>query len=468
MRKIGLLICMLPGFLTVYAQQKNALLPVLKADSKKLTLVIDSMVYQDVWTIDKTIKPDILKIPVKRNNMTIQFRSGIDSLTYTLTGGQKVDFIVLSADNDTAYLQIDAQKFTNPATFTKKYIRANNLKTTVEIPAVYELVNIVIALTKSAANNRNLAYRNSDYYKKVMDHFGPYKTGQLVNEIDSMMKHDKYHHLKMDAYAYVFEKGKIQPSKVYDRVSWGAENTLRPFISGLQKFADESGFANFYKNNQPVYQGQIRCYQDSMNTAQMVTWLRKNYPTCDFNAFKIIFSPLVSGNQSANSFNNNGFKEAQAHVNFPYLTDYTKKDWSSEAINLERGSIVFTELNHSFNDRETEKHQRSNHFISAFSNLNHWIEKGKPASGYNNAASCFNEYMNWGLVSLYYADHAPKEEQEKMISSVENNMQKYRGFKKFPEFNRFLVQLYKNRGNKVLAELYPEIIDWFENNKEII
>jgi hypothetical protein len=125
-------------------------------------------------------------------------------------------------------------------------------------------------------------------------------------------------------------------------------------------------------------------------------------------------------------------------------------------------------LNHSFNDRETEKHQRSNPFISAFANLNHWIEKGKPASGYNNAVSCFNEYMNWGLVSLYYADHAPQEEQEKMISAVENNMQKYRGFKKFPGFNRFLVQLYKNRGNKVLAEFYPEIIDWFEKNKEVI
>ena len=74
--------------------------------------------------------------------------------------------------------------------------------------------------------------------------------------------------------------------------------------------------------------------------------------------------------------------------------------------------------------------------------------------------------MNWGLVSLYYADYAPKEEQEKMIHAVEENMKSYRGFKKFPAFNRFLVQLYKNRGNKVLAELYPEIINWFENNKE--
>src|SRR5688500_1711147 len=117
MRKICLLLCMLPGFLTTYAQNKNTSLPVLKADSRKLTLVIDSMVYQDAWTIDKTIKPDILKIPVKRQSITIQFKSGIDSLTSTLTGGQQFDFIVLSPNNDTAFVQIDAQKFTNPASF---------------------------------------------------------------------------------------------------------------------------------------------------------------------------------------------------------------------------------------------------------------------------------------------------------------------------------------------------------------
>jgi hypothetical protein len=41
-------------------------------------------------------------------------------------------------------------------------------------------------------------------------------------------------------------------------------------------------------------------------------------------------------------------------------------------------------------------------------------------------------------------------------------------FKKLPEFNWYLVHLYKNRGNKVLAELYPEIINWFEMNKDNI
>jgi hypothetical protein len=179
----------------------------------------------------------------------------------------------------------------------------------------------------------------------------------------------------------------------------------------------------------------------------------------------VIFSPLVAGNQSANSFEDNHFKEAQAHVNFPYFRNYKNSQLSADAIILNRGSIVFTELNHSFNDPETEKYHKTADFVSAFSTLEHWIEKGKPASSYGNASSCFNEYMNWGLVSLYFLDFAPEADKERLIAAVEANMKEYRGFKKFPEFDQFLIRLYRGRGNKPLADYYSQIIRWFAENK---
>ena len=126
---------------------------------------------------------------------------------------------------------------------------------------------------------------------------------------------------------------------------------------------------------------------------------------------------------------------------------------------------MFTELNHSFNDAETGKYQKSDDFKNAFSKLEPWIEREKPAANYNSAVACFNEYMNWGLVSLYYTDFAPDEEEAKLISDMEGNMKKYRGFKKFPEFNQFLVELYKGKGEKPLADFYPQIIKWFADNK---
>lgn len=45
-------------------------------------------------------------------------------------------------------------------------------------------------------------------------------------------------------------------------------------------------------------------------------------------------------------------------------------------------------------------------------------------------------------------------------------MVEYRGFKKFAEFDQFLVNLYKNKNQgQTVADLYPAIVKWFENNK---
>ncbi len=54
-----------------------------------------------------------------------------------------------------------------------------------------------------------------------------------------------------------------------------------------------------------------------------------------------------------------------------------------------------------------------------------------------------------------------------MIRSVAEHIQNVRGFKKFIAFNDYLVQLYVNRpAGTTLAELYPQIIKWFNLNKE--
>lgn len=102
-----------------------------------------------------------------------------------------------------------------------------------------------------------------------------------------------------------------------------------------------------------------------------------------------------------------------------------------------------------------------------FSNLNTWIKDGSPAErAYNNTRACFDEYMNWALVSLRYIDYAPSSEQNKLISKMERRQVDVRGFKKFIQFNQFLIQLYKNRGKgQTVADLYPQIVDWFVKNK---
>jgi len=128
-----------------------------------------------------------------------------------------------------------------------------------------------------------------------------------------------------------------------------------------------------------------------------------------YNSFKILFSPLVSSNQSATWFDYNGFKEA--HVNFPFIKKDNLKSMSKEAALVSAGSILFTELNHAFINPKSEKPQYTARIHKALSNLSKWNDPEKSAKYYNDAYSCFNEYMNWGVVCLRYIDYAPKKDQ---------------------------------------------------------
>ena len=249
----------------------------------------------------------------------------------------------------------------------------------------------------------------------------------------------------MNAYAFKFSaKGKIVNTKVYDRLT--GVNTIRPFLDELQHFSDHSKFETFFKQHQPLYKRLIGAYRDSIGIAQMQTWLGTNFPNTTYNSYKIVFSPLVGNNQSANWFEYNGFKEVQAHVNFPYRQEEEKKEFSREALRVKDGNIVFTELNHNFIGPEGRKQDYQKDVNDAFVNLTTWIQEGSPAElAYNNARACFDEYMNWALVSLRYIDHAPPLDQNKLIAKMEQYQVEVRGFKKFAEFDQFLIELYKHR-----------------------
>ena len=76
--------------------------------------------------------------------------------------------------------------------------------------------------------------------------------------------------------------------------------------------------------------------------------------------------------------------------------------------------------------------------------------------------------MNWVLINLRIIDYVPKNEQKKLIDNVARIMVNGRGFLKFEEFNDFLVNLYRNKDKATtVADLYPQIIDWFDINNKL-
>lgn len=448
-------------------------MPIIKSNNQSVSIQEGEVLKKDGWRLVPEANPDVYEVSIVDGKpIKVTFITDVDRISFDVKEGNKYDFIIQWGDK-LCYTQIVGVKFIPPAVFDQKYQAAHRGKTFVEIPEIYELVNVAIAMTKFGIEDKNLVYKKSDYYQKMRQWFDKYQDHPVLTAFDNELRRNigNYFNYKMDSYSFEFDnKGKIVQSKVYDRTAWGKNNSLRPFLEQLQSFAGQTNFRKFYRENKKTYAEQIAFYRDQADITEMKRWLDKNFPTSsNYDAFKVIFSPLVAYNQSANWFENNGFKELHAQVNFPYAEDvaarYIKGGVKSKtAETLVRGNIVFTELNHGYINPEADKY--AERILKATSNRDHWVDKEK-GPGYYGGISAFNEYMNWGLVSLRITDYVPREEQDFIISKIEEMMVKGRGFPQFAAFDQFLVNLYRNRKpEQTIADLYPQIIEWFEKNNQ--
>jgi hypothetical protein len=446
---------------TLWAQNN---LPILKTNKSNLSYWIGNEYQKDGWTISPQLNPDNLTIQISKKT-NVSFVSEKDSLCFVVIPGNTYEFIVLQNDSIIAKTQIIAEKIIQKANYSTAYKKEHDNTIFVEIPEVYELVNILFALTSTGKANNQIIEKSIPYYLTVLNHFEKYKNEKIVSIIDSLISQRPIYHceLKLDAYSFQFNKqSKIIKSNIYNITSRENSNTIEPYIPLLQDFANKTKFRQFYNENKSMYQEQIRFYKDSIDVESMFKWLNVNFPNTECNSIKIVFSPLVSGWQNSNTLQNNNFTEVFAHVNYPY---YFSNNFSPVANLLIQGNAIFTELNHNFLSSQYDRNDYSSQINNAIHNLNNWIDTLKTARNYYNTRACFDEYMNWGLVSLWYLEKAPKAELEKLFENIENFMTNQRGFTKFNAFNRFLIKIYQNRKpNETISDLYPTIINWFREN----
>ncbi len=396
---------------------------------------------------------------LEKDSVSFALVSETDSIAMTLRYGLPADFQVVRTDKgDTVTCHFSSHKAVKAATFSDAYKKTNEGKTIIEIPEVYELINIIFALTEYGKTEA--IYKQMPYYREVMARFSAYKNHRAVQVLDSLLSKsgDKYFSLKMDSYAYQFQGNVIQKSTVYDRVSWGEVNELTPYIPLLTAFAKQADFRAFYQQYQSYYASLIADYRQNVGIPVMKRWLETQFPTRHYSAVKVTFSPLVGWNQSANNFSDNGFTEAQAHVDFPFV-DAEQKKQPAQITKGQRMKIVFTELNHSYLNPEAEKYNEQ--ISSAFSDTPKWVTPKTPSMNYTNPLSCFEEYMNYALVTLLYHDLFDKKTFETLRVNLEKGMTTGRGFRRFAAFDQELLRLYQTKKpGQTVADLYPAIIAW--------
>lgn len=452
------LLCLLTSLISlcVSAQTTTLLTIRTKADSLIMYLGNERGNFNGINKIPKSFSYDFI---TEHPATPLALVSEQDSIQLTLRHGLTTAFrIIREAKGDTVNCTFTSHKPVKAATFTDAYKKANTGKTIIEIPEVYELINVVFALTDYGKTPA--IEKDSSYYPAMMAYFTPYRDHPAVRTFDTLLSKSEaqYFPLKMDSYAYRFDGDKIVKGEVYDRTGWGETNSLIPYIALLESFAKQAKFRAFYRQQQPYYNRLLTDYRQNIDVATMKRWLENQFPATRYSAVKVIFSPLVGWNQSAKHFSDNGFTEAHAHVNYPFVSASDRKQPPA----LTRGQrmmIVFTELNHSYLNPEAEKHLPK--VDSAYGDLAKWVTPQTPSTNYNNPLSCFEEYMNYGLVTLLYNDLFDRETFETLRTSMEKNMTTRRGFRQFDAFNQELLRLYRQRKpGQTVADLYPAILDW--------
>lgn len=441
--------------------------PVFEVEDAKLDMRLGAEVRPDNWTLTEGLNPDIMTVPIPARDGRVEacLASGERVYCQDVTVGQRHDFIIRSGGKD--YPTRFEGVFQPPmAVFDAAYQATHRGRIRTEIPEIYELVNVAIALTAYAEKTPRLVYTDSPYHAEVMARFGALRDHPFVLSLDKAMQadHFNYFHLKMNGYAFVYgADGRIERSPIYDRTGFNGRpsNDLAPLLAQMQDFSDEADFRTFFAEHRAFYQSQIDFYRDEIDLTGMHDWLKARFPSVKpYDTTNVIFSPLVSGSQSVTWITTDGFSELQPHVNFPY-PDPAATGLSPEAAKLRRGYIVFTEINHGFINPTADRHAAR--VTAAISDRALWAKAGSSSDGYSSNASVFNEMMNWGLISLYVVDKAPPADQARMLTDLDVFMSERRGFIGFPEFNAFLVDLYRTRpAGRTIEDLYPQILDWFD------
>ena len=336
------------------------------------------------------------------------------------------------------------------ARYTDDYIEKNKGKVLVEIPEVFELANIAIAISDYGLNDPWRVHKQGAYYKRLLEHFKPFKDHTLIAESD--LNYNFTYNFRDNSVCYVFKGDKIIHGGLYSNMR--RPNLFKKHLTLVEDFAKVSNFGKFYRDNLPYYQEQIRLYRNKVPVRRMWTWLEERFPA-RHDCYKVVFSPLIGSSHETCSFENNGFSETIMFISGPgEPQDFT--DAVGEGL-LSR--VVFTEIDHNYVNRVTKQHVRR--VNEAFADLDAWNKQ----TGYRRPEYTFNEYMTWAVFVLYAYDNYEKQDAEVIVKrSAVDTMVHHRKFVRFKEFAHELLKLYRNRAKgQSIPDLYPAILDWAED-----
>lgn len=465
MKKIFVIIWVLLGSVQGFSQR------IFNANSKNFTVTINKEEVIDL-ELYANEDPNLIGIECKFIKNSVVFSDGKNSIRFVIEKGQEIDFVANIDQKEKINVRLVG--IAPNENFTPEYIQHYKGKMLVDIPEVSELVNVILALHKDAEKDNNMFDTQTDYYKRVKEYFAPFRSHPAVALIEKHMpspelhpqlgvylfSKDSYNYfyaLKMNACAYVFDKeGNIKNNGFIREIAldW---YTFDPMIdlAIFEDFAKKSNFRKFYQNNKLYYDNLLTDYHKLVPLTKMKNWLENKFGF-GYDSYLIYFSPLNKGAQATIQHENNNFKQA-----FMFVAKVSEDEKLSKISNeLYASWVVFTEIDHNYVNPLSLEYGIISRINKIFTS--EWIE-GESITMYDSSYKVYNEYMTFALFSLYISDNYDAKDVENFIPYLENMMQNSRGFVRFKDFNRALLDKYKQNPNIPMKELYHYILSWAEN-----
>lgn len=408
-----------------------------------------------------------LECPKGTNRGTLS--DGRHTTEFALQTGQKI-YIDVELPTLSPY-RLNITGIEPNAQFSDAYIKEHRGKITVQIHEVGELANIMLALHPDAEKDHNMFDTKTEYYKRVKKHFAPYLDHPALQAIRKHMDapvynpqqqayifpipaYKYYYALKMNACAYSFDKdGHIRHTGMVQQIgkSWNDFDPMTD-LALFEDFAKVSGFRDFYRANQSYYNSLLSSFHKISPVDKMQKWLDTKFGF-GYDSYMIFFSPLNHGAQAATQFTQGDFKQTFMFIcKSPEYPEYTP------SLNeLLSGWIVFTEIDHNYVNPVSDKNLA--YIERTFSNRDKWAQ-GEVTQAYPDPYTVFNEYMTFGLYTLYAIDHYEEEEVMTFLPMFESMVENVRGFIRFKDFNRAMLDRYRKNPDTDMTSLFQYMMYW--------
>lgn len=424
-------------------------------DFKSSNVIIDTLIKiepsNNDWIINKAEINANLNNLKKSNQLLRQAFSQGYYIYDTYSNENKILFKKLNKTKEYNSLLSDVKNY------LKQFKQKESTQTiSANVPEMMECYAIMLYLINPKHTLINKTFQNHPYFKKIDRYFSPYKNNANLAELSKLypgkfedwIVNMKAHHNLRSLYFY----DKLDTNKIVKLPI--EENKVVANI--VSQFAKETNFLKFYDENKEFYEAMSSIILTNYSFGnEIIPFFNKNF-NYKISKFNIFFTPIYSGWQHGPSV---------------IIDDYIESFYFGGIMYVESDEFYYPDSYFLFTLISEFDHAPinaiSNNYNNQFESLKEkylLLSNGKNVS-YSKLKDATNEYLTWAF-ALHFFYENKKYDYLSLEKMIIEDMEKYRGFKRFGDFWNFYKQEYiKSQKYENIDQFYPEIINWLSRLK---